>query len=177
MSSSTDPSPAILIRVHEAPTGSNEKRTLEFSNIITIPQHLWAGLSFHTSDISSLLGMPLKLGRYPDDNNHISQRAILPFFLEIDPEDTAKFGKVKLDGIQGTVIVARSDGGEVDRKKLQDMVTYFGGPILQAIKEYRALEPGSEEKRKRAREIKDGLLTREAFERWVTKGGRAFDKR
>ena len=35
---------------------------------------------------------------------------LLPFFLEVDPDDVEKFGKVRLNWLQGTVIVSSAAG-------------------------------------------------------------------
>lgn len=175
MSSNTNASPAILIRSHPAPRDSGVKGKLEFSNTVTIRQDLWDKLPFAASNISSILGMPLKLARYPDSANYNAQPNMLPFFTETDPTDTVKFGKVRLNRLQGTIVVANLHGGDMDRQKLIGLIQYLGGPVLRAIKEYRVVGPGPEQLRAKAKEVKESVMTKAAFEAWVAAGGAVAD--
>ncbi|KAI6822985.1 hypothetical protein KC340_g3218 [Hortaea werneckii] len=159
--------PSILIRAIAAPTitssspprDANPTATkpllLEFSPpLTTIPLHLWTKLSWVSSPISTLLGTPIQLARYPaaaatptttvtpstissttsapenspasstEEYGRLSQEKeeedadadfkmiapLLPFFLEVDPHDVEKFGKVRLNWLQGTVIVSSAAG-------------------------------------------------------------------
>ncbi|KAI6898504.1 hypothetical protein KC318_g9047 [Hortaea werneckii] len=159
--------PSILIRAIAAPTitssspprDANPTATnpllLEFSpTLTTIPLHLWTKLSWVPSPVSTLLGTPIQLARYPaaaatptttvtpstissttsapenspassteeygrhsreedeqdDDADFKMIAPLLPFFLEVDPDDVEKFGKVRLNWLQGTVIVSSAAG-------------------------------------------------------------------
>ncbi|KAI7213458.1 hypothetical protein KC333_g6557 [Hortaea werneckii] len=160
--------PSILIRAIAAPTitssspprDANPTATnpllLEFSpTLTTIPLHLWTKLSWVPSPVSTLLGTPIQLARYPaaaatptttvtlstissttsapenspassteeygrhsreeeeqdDDADFKMIAPLLPFFLEVDPDDVEKFGKVRLNWLQGTVIVSSVASG------------------------------------------------------------------
>ncbi|GAB1741599.1 hypothetical protein NU219Hw_g6823t1 [Hortaea werneckii] len=159
--------PSILIRAIATPTTSSpspprdanpaatNSLLLEFSPpLTTIPLHLWTKLSWVHSPVSTLLGTPIQLARYPaaaatptttitsntisstssaakkspasstEENERHSQDTeeedadadfkliapLLPFFLEVDPDDVEKFGKVRLNWLQGTVIVSSAAG-------------------------------------------------------------------
>ncbi|KAI7183773.1 hypothetical protein KC316_g7960 [Hortaea werneckii] len=159
--------PSILIRAIATPTttSSSPPRNgdptatnpllLEFSPLLTtIPLHLWTKLSWVPSPVSTLLGKPIQLARYPaagatptttitpptissttsaaknspatsteeegrhsreeeeqeDDADFKMIAPLLPFFLEVDSHDVEKFGKVRLNWLQGTVIVSSAGG-------------------------------------------------------------------
>ncbi|KAI7708404.1 hypothetical protein KC353_g11046, partial [Hortaea werneckii] len=159
--------PSILIRAIATPTTTSSSPPrdgdptatnpllLEFSPPLTsIPLHLWTKLSWVPSSVSTLLGTPIQLARYPaagatptttitpstissttaaaknytassteknerhtqeeeeqdDDADFKMIAPLLPFFLEVDPEDVEKFGKVRLNWLQGTVIVSAAAG-------------------------------------------------------------------
>ncbi|KAI7235987.1 hypothetical protein KC330_g3979 [Hortaea werneckii] len=159
--------PSILIRAIATPTTTSSSPSrdgdptatnpllLEFSPpLTTIPLHLWTKLSWVSSSVSTLLGMPIQLARYPaagatptttitpstissttaaaknhpasstekngghsqeeeeqdDDADFKMIAPLLPFFLEVDSDDVEKFGKVRLNWLQGTVIVSSAGG-------------------------------------------------------------------
>ncbi|KAI6892833.1 hypothetical protein KC318_g13002 [Hortaea werneckii] len=160
--------PSILIRAIATPTSTSSSPPrdgdptptnallLEFSPpLTTIPLHLWTKLSWVPSSVSTLLGAPIQLARYPaagahptttitpstissttsaaknypassteekgrhsqeeeerdDDADFKMIAPLLPFFLEVDPDDVEKFGKVRLNWLQGTVIVSSAAAG------------------------------------------------------------------
>jgi len=155
----------ILVRTRSA-EASEKPGHIEFGSV-TNPKHVFDKIHFHISDMSTLLGLPVKAGRYPSKDSRAPNPAAVGLFMHCDPE-AETFGKVHFhpNNLTGTIIVVRTDGEELEMGKLKALVAYLGGEMKDEIKQFEeGEETGEEEKKKeKAREIKGRKLTKEAFE-------------
>ncbi|KAK5126146.1 hypothetical protein LTR85_011502 [Meristemomyces frigidus] len=134
-------------------------------------------LPWATSEISALLGLPVKVAPWPSAQNRQPNNIALGLFIHINPEQD-NFGKVRFRSVDGAVIVARIDGKELGEKEVEMLLTYIGEmshEITTLVSEDHGDRVG------KAKEFVGSRWTAEAFGQFVegrqTEQGSQFSER
>ena len=92
---------------------------------VQIPSHLAARLPWEISPTSAVVGLPLKITWWPSDNSKQTNNITLGLLMDPDPESD-DFGRVKYKRMDGTMVVARTDGKDVSKDEVKALLFYLG---------------------------------------------------
>jgi len=166
---------------------ANDRTLYTIIDTLNMPVAMLDSLKPIPCAVSAALGHPLKMARWPCNENKRRNTWANGLSLEADPEH-ADFGRVTYRKITGGVLMAREDGADLEQQYVRAMLAYLATLRLE-LREHvrRAVEEAEEkveEKVEKAREIAGRTLTKDAFREFfkmymkerVAEGGSGWER-